>query len=173
MKKTGLIAVVLIAFLSIPSFSMQKGLTLGGGVDIFIPGAMPYETIGFQITNDNGFGAEFDLKILENFVGSKNIYFEPNINLITNNFYFGIGYLFIPGINPFTSPFITGRTGYIFNGFNVGSGTGKINLGAEYSPTFIYIDDAENEGGGIIASALLSILSSFKIEVGFTWKYDF
>lgn len=175
MKKTGILAALVIALSSLPVFSLEQGLVLGGGVDATLVGVFPYESVSYKITADNGIGVDLGCRIVENFIGNTNIFFNPTINFVTNKFYLGTGYIFYPGMTSLENLF-TLRTGYTFGGWEWGQGIGNMNIGAEYSPIFTIMDaddDDESGLGAALGSVFMTLFSLIKIEVGVSWTLPF
>ncbi|MCR5217283.1 hypothetical protein [Treponema sp.] len=170
MNKKIFILSFIAAFFLGNAHAYDFGFRAEAGVDFSFVNVYTYEDLSFKIESDERIGVEAGVRLMENYAFVPHLYTNPFIQFDVKNWYLGGG-LMLPSDMQGTSDLLWFvRTGFMVGNWQMGRGTGAIDIGFELSPT-IYKDDSEDDGGAIIASVFGTIFNIPKLNIGFSYYF--
>ncbi len=168
MKKTLVIAGIILILASVPVAALDYGINFNGGIKTSFVNPYVYEDVSFRMEFNDTFGAEIGLDVMENFQFSPYFYFCPMIGLYAGDFYINGGVMFFTTMTSPSEILFFGELGWRFADWQIGPGIGSIDTGISISPTIVMTNTGDGLGDAI-GSSLLTIFNILKIKVGFSW----
>lgn len=173
---------LLSILLMTPLFAQQEdskntlnGIQFGGGVAASYMTFFTYENVSYKLSlPEENIAFDFGVLFFENYLFDPYFYYCPFVQIdIGKHYYFGAGFLnSISGVEDNLHTFLV-KTGALVGNWEMGKGTGNIDIGIEISPTRYFDPYCKYPGSEILQSWKSYFVNLFKINLGFNYYLPF
>lgn len=154
--------------------NIKQGMNFNGGLTASYMTFFTYENIGYKIGfYESQIEIEGGVRLLENFLFDPYFYYCPYIQIYAENFYLGAGFLSsVSGVEDNLHTYLV-RLGWLVGNWQMGKGTGNMDIGVEISPTIFFDPYCKYPGSGILEVGKSTVANMIKLNVGFNYYLPF